>query len=156
MLTFVRPIELASAEWIDFDFQDKRWIIPANKMKMGFDHIVPLSAQMIELLKEQKEFSSKRQYVFPQKRNPRQHMSRDTLSSAIRSLGFQGRHTAHGFRALARTTIREKLSWDSEIIERQLAHAPKSSLGRAYDRTQFLEQRTEMMQEWADYIDSLI
>ena len=82
-------------------------------------------------------------------------MSRDTLSKAVRSLGFQKRHTAHGFRALARTAIREKLDWDSEVIERQLAHAPNNSLGRAYDRTQFLDQRTIMMQEWADYIDSL-
>jgi integrase len=155
MLTFVRPIELAAAEWGEFDLQAKRWVIPAKRMKMRFDHVVPLSKQALKILQEMKEISGKHQYVFIQQRTPKKHMSRDTLSNAIRSLGFQGRHTAHGFRAMARTTIREKLNWDSEVIERQLAHAPNTSLGRAYDRTQFIDQRTRMMQEWADYIDKL-
>lgn len=153
MLTFVRPIELAAAEWGEFDFQDKRWIIPAAKMKMGFDHIVPLASQTLELLHQLRQMNGNRQYVFAKQTNPKEHMSRDTLSKAVRSLGFQDRHTAHGFRALARTAIREKLNYDSEIIERQLAHAPNTSLGRAYDRTHFIDQRTAMMQEWADYLD---
>lgn len=155
MLTFVRPIELASAEWSEFDFQDKRWIIPAAKMKMGFDHIVPLATQTLDILHELKKINGKRQYVFAKQTNPKDHMSRDTLSKAVRSLGFQDRHTAHGFRALARTAIREKLNFDSEIIERQLAHAPSGSLGRAYDRTQFIDQRTAMMQAWGDYLDNI-
>lgn len=154
MLTFVRPIELASAEWKDFDFEGKRWIIPADKMKMGNDHIVPLASQTLAILNEMRVLNGSRQHVFVKQTDPRQHMSRDTLSAAIRSMGFQGRHSAHGFRALARTAIREKLKWDSEIIERQLAHAPSGSLGRAYDRTQFLDDRIIMMQEWADYVDA--
>lgn len=154
-LTFVRPIELAAAEWSEFDFNDKRWLIPAKKMKMGFDHVVPLASQTLEILYEIKRINGNRQYVFTKQTNPREHMARDTLSKAVRSLGFQSRHSAHGFRAMARTAIREKLNYDSEIIERQLAHAPNTSLGRAYDRTQFLDQRMKMMQEWADYIDSL-
>ncbi len=154
MLTFVRPIELVSAEWSEFDFQDKRWIIPAAKMKMGYDHIVPLASQTLDILHQMKLTNGKRQYVFAKQTSPKEHMSRDTLSKAIRSLGFQDRHTAHGFRALARTAIREKLNYDSEHIERQLAHAPNTSLGRAYDRTHFIEQRTVMMQDWADYVDS--
>ena len=153
MLTFVRPIELASAEWKDFDFEGKRWIIPADKMKMGNDHIVPLAGQTLAILHEMRVLNGSRQHVFVKQTDPRTHMSRDTLSAAIRSMGFQGRHSAHGFRALARTAIREKLKWDSEIIERQLAHAPSGSLGRAYDRTQFLDDRLIMMQEWADYLD---
>jgi integrase len=153
MLTFVRPIELASAEWNEFNFVDNRWIIPAEKMKMKLDHIVPLSNQTLIILDTMRPVTGDYQYVFIKQRKPKEHMSRDTLSKAVRSLGFQGRHTAHGFRALARTTIREKLNWDSEIIERQLAHTPNTSLGRTYDRTQFLEQRTQMMQEWADYLD---
>ncbi len=153
MLTFVRPIELAAAEWDEFDFNDNRWIIPAKRMKMRSDHVVSLSKQTLEILEEMKPISGKYQYVFIQQRSNKKHMSRDTLSNAIRALGFQGRHTAHGFRAMARTTIREKLNWDSEVIERQLAHAPNTSLGRAYDRTQFIEQRVNMMQDWADYLD---
>ncbi|NCC51122.1 MAG: DUF4102 domain-containing protein [Spartobacteria bacterium] len=155
MLTFVRPIELAAAEWSEFDFADKRWIIPAAKMKMGFDHIVPLASQTLDILHELRKTNGNRQYVFVKQTNPRDHMSRDTLSKAVRSLGFQGQHTAHGFRALARTAIREKLNYDSEIIERQLAHAPNTSLGRAYDRTQFIDQRTVMMQDWANYLDAI-
>ena len=155
MLTFVRPIELAAAELKEFDFDNYRWVIPAAKMKMGFDHIVPLSTQTLEIMQDLKAINGQRQHVFIKQRNPKEHMSRDTLSKAVRSLGFQERHTAHGFRALARTAIREKLDWDSEIIERQLAHAPNTSLGRAYDRTQFLDQRMKMMQEWADYIENL-
>ncbi len=155
MLTFVRPIELAAAEWSEFDFADKRWIIPAAKMKMGFDHIVPLAPQTLGILHELRKTNGNRQYVFVKQTNPRDHMSRDTLSKAVRALGFQGQHTAHGFRALARTAIREKLNYDSEIIERQLAHAPNTSLGRAYDRTQFIDQRTVMMQDWANYLDAI-
>lgn len=82
-------------------------------------------------------------------------MSRDSLSNAVRRLGFQGQHCAHGFRALGRTAIRERLNWDSEIIERQLAHKTKNSLGEAYDRAQFLDQRKVMMQDWADWIDKV-
>jgi integrase len=155
MLTFVRPIELASAEWDHIDFESKRWLIPAERMKMGFDHVVPLSSQVLKILQKMRVENGKRQYVFTKVTNPRDHMHRDTLSKAVRSLGFTGRHTAHGFRAMARTAIREKLEFDSEIIERQLAHSPSGSLGRAYDRTQFIEQRTKMMQGWADYLDEI-
>lgn len=155
MLTFVRPIELASAEWAHFDLREKIWLIPAEKMKMDFDHIVPLSDQTLKILQSLQLMNVSKQYVFQNERDPLRHMTRDTLSKAVRSLGFQGRHSAHGFRAMARTAIREKLNWDSEVIERQLAHAPSGSLGRAYDRTQFLDQRTQMMQDWADYLDEI-
>lgn len=155
MLTFVRPIELATCEWRDIDMQSKVWLVPASKMKMGFDHLVPLSRQVCDILEELKAMNGHRQYVFIKQRCAHEHMSRDTLSKAIRLLGFQGRHTAHGFRAMARTAIREKLDWDSEVIERQLAHAPSNSLGRTYDRAQFIDKRTVMMQGWADYLDKI-
>lgn len=155
MLTLVRPIELASAEWKDIDFESKRWLIPAEKMKMGYDHLVPLSRQVLEILQKMRIENGKRQYVFINSKDPREHMHRDTLSKAVRSLGFTGRHTAHGFRAMARTAIREKLNIDSEIIERQLAHKPSGSLGSAYDRTKFIDQRIPMMQDWADYLDAI-
>ncbi len=155
MLTFVRPIEMASAEWQHIDIESKRWIIPAEKMKMGFDHIVPLSRQVLEILQKMRLENGNRQYVFTKTTNPRDHIHRDTLSKAVRNLGFTGRHTAHGFRAMARTAIREKLNYDSEVIERQLAHSPSGSLGRAYDRTQFLDKRAVMMQDWGDYLDEI-
>jgi integrase len=153
MLTFVRPAELAAARWDEVDWDARRWVIPAAKMKMGADHIVPLARQTLDILRDMQRLGpAGSPFVFPKSTDPRAPMARDTLSKAVRALGFQGRHSAHGFRALARTAIREKLGWDSEVIERQLAHAPRGSLGRAYDRTQFLEQRTTMMQDWADYL----
>jgi len=155
MLTLVRPIELVSAEWDDIDIESKRWLIPAEKMKMGYDHVVPLSRQVIDILQKMRIENGKRQYVFVKVTNPREHMHRDTLSKAVRSLGFTGRHTAHGFRAMARTAIREKLNYDSEVIERQLAHKPNGSLGSAYDRTKFIDKRIPMMQDWANYLDNM-
>jgi len=155
MLTLVRPIELVSAEWDHIDFESKLWLIPAEKMKMDYDHVVPLSNQVLAILQKMRIENGKRQYVFVKVTNPREHMHRDTLSKAVRSLGFKGRHTAHGFRAMARTAIREKLNVDSEIIERQLAHKPNGSLGSAYDRTKFIDQRIPMMQSWADYLDEI-
>jgi integrase len=152
MLTFVRPAELAAAEWDEFDLDDRRWIIPSHKMKMGYDHIVPLATQTMDILERLKELNGNRQHLFINQRDPKRPMRRDTLSKGVRLLGFQGRHTAHGCRATARTAIRERLGWDSEIIERQLAHAPKGSLGRAYDRAQFVDQRTKMMQDWGNYL----
>lgn len=155
MLTFVRPIELASARWEEIDFEANLWRIPSYKMKMKLDHVVPLASQTLKLLYMMKDITGDGDYVFIKKSKKHEHMNRDTLSKAIRLLGFQDRHTAHGFRAMARTTIRENLHWDSEIIERQLAHSPNTSLGRAYDRTQFLDQRIKMMQDWGDYLDNI-
>jgi len=155
MLTFVRPIELASAEWDEFYLEEKRWLIPASKTKMNKDHIVPLATQSIAILKRLKELNGKRNYVFVNQNDPNKHMSRDALSKAVRNLGFQGRHTAHGFRALALTALQEKLNYPFTIADIQLGHGKKNPLGSAYDRAQFLEQRTVMMQDWADYIDSV-
>lgn len=126
-------------------------------MKMRKDHIVPLSKQALAILREQKEETGhiKTNYVFPSQINPRNCMSDGTVNRAIERLGFGKKMVAHGGRALARTTIREKMGYDSEIIEKQLAHKTKNPLGEAYDRTQFLDQRKTMMQEWADYLDAL-
>jgi len=157
MLFFVRPNELRQAQWSEIDLGAREWTIPACKMKMGKDHIVPLSRQAIEILEEQREEVGhlSTDWVFPSQFKPRNPMSNGTVNVAIKKLGYHGRMTAHGFRALARTTIREKLRYDSEVIERQLAHAPSGSLGAAYDRTQFIEERHEMMQDWANYVDAV-
>ena len=157
LLTFVRPGELRKATWDEIDFQAKRWLIPAERMKMRRDHIVPLSRQAIEILKEQKEETNhlSTNLVFPSQIRPKDPMSDGTVRIALQKLGFKDRMTAHGFRALARTAIREKLDYEPDVIECQLAHKAAGPLGEAYNRAQFLQQRTVMMQEWSDYLDTV-
>jgi integrase len=155
MLTFVRTRELTEAPWNEFNFEKAEWVIPAERMKMRKAHVVPLSRQALEILNELKTISGKRTYVFPHISNPRKTMSNNTILTALKFMGYKGRMTGHGFRALAMTTIKEKLDYRHEIIDRQLAHLPKSSVDRAYDRAQFLPERREMMQKWADYLDGL-
>lgn len=156
LLTFVRPNELRQAEWGEFNFTKKQWHIPASKMKARKDHIVLLSNQAIALLKEQKEETGhiNSPYVFPSQIKPQKPMSDATVLVALKRLGFSGRMTAHGFRALARTAIREDLEYDPDVIEAALAHKPLGALGAAYDRSIFIRKREEMMQDWANYIDS--
>ncbi len=155
LLTFQRPGEIRQAQWSEIDFDEKVWCIMANKMKMRRDHIVPLSKQVIKILMEQKEETGhlNTDWVFPSQVRPKQAMSDGTVNAALKRLGFAGEAVAHGFRALARTTIREELGYDSEIIEKQLAHKTRDPLGEAYDRTKFLQERKKMMQEWANYLD---
>lgn len=157
LLTFQRPGEIRKAQWPEIDFEAKEWHIAAHKMKMRRDHIVPLSRQALAILKEQKEETGQlsTDFVFPSQIRPKKPMSDGTVNKAIERLGFGETMVAHGFRALARTTIREKLGYESEIIEKQLAHKTKNPLGEAYDRTQFLDKRKKMMQEWADYLDAV-
>lgn len=155
MLTFVRTSELIEAKWSEIDFDKQEWVIPAERMKMGKAHVVPLSRQVISLLKEQHEKSQKSEYVFPSIPRPKQPMSNGTILGALKRLGYKGRMTGHGFRSLALTTLKEKLNYPHEIADRQLAHVPSNRVDAAYDRAQFLEQRKVMMQDWADYIEKL-
>lgn len=157
LLTFQRPGEIRQAQWSEIDLDAKEWRIDAEKMKMRRAHIVPLSDQAIEILKLQKQeielFNT--DWVFPSQAKLKNPMSDGTVNKAIQRLGFGEKTKAHGFRALARTVIRERLKYDSEVIEKQLAHKTSNPLGEAYDRTQFLDERKIMMQEWADYIDTM-
>lgn len=157
MLTFVRTSELINATWDEFDFTKKTWNIPAERMKMRRPHLVPLSAQVIELLKQQKEETNavNTPYVFPNQTEPRRPMSNATILGGIKRLGYKGKMTGHGFRALAMSTIKEKLGYRHEVIDLQLAHAKKNKIDAAYDRAKFIEDRTKMMQEWANYIENL-
>jgi len=156
-LVFVRPKELRHAEWQEIDTDKKEWRIPAAKMKMGVDHIVPLSTQALEVLEEQQCITGQwNGYVFPSARSPRRPMSDNAILSAFRNMGIsKDEMTGHGFRAMARTILDEVLGERVELIEHQLAHAVKDSLGRAYNRTTHLPQRKKMMQRWADYLDDL-
>lgn len=155
MLTFVRTSELIQAKWSEFDLDEGLWIIPAERMKSRKDHIVPLSRQAIEILKEQQEMTGKWDWVFPNQVRPAKSMSNNTILKALERMGYKGAMTGHGFRALARTAIRENLRYDSEVIEKQLAHKTSNPLGEAYDRTKFLDERKPMMQDWADYLDAI-
>lgn len=155
MLTFTRTSELINATWDEFDLEGAVWEIPAERMKMRKAHIVPLSKQAIEVLKAQKEIAGKWKWVFPNQVRPINSMSNNTVLFAIGRLGYKGRMTGHGFRALAMTAIKENLGYRHEVVDRQLAHAHRNNVDAAYDRAQFLSERKKMMQEWADYIDML-
>ena len=155
MLTFVRTSELINAEWSEFDFNKKLWRIPAHRMKMKREHEVPLSRQAIDVLMAQKEITGHWKHVFPSPVRPRQPISNNTILTALKAMGYRGRMTGHGFRSLAMSTIKEKLNYRHEVVDRQLAHVQKSQIDQAYDRAGYLEERTKMMQDWSDYIDSV-
>ncbi|MCX7192424.1 MAG: tyrosine-type recombinase/integrase [Proteobacteria bacterium] len=155
MLTFVRTAELRKAEWKEFDFEKAIWLIPAHKMKMRRPHIVPLSKQSIKLLLELKEWTGSRSVLFPNYRNPSTCMTATTINRAIERMGYSGRFSAHGFRSTASTILRETKKIPVVYIERQLAHAHKNQTEAAYDHAQYLDDRIEMMQIWADFIDTL-
>lgn len=162
-LVFLRPGELRQAEWAEIDLEAGMWSIPAARMKRtkqqklsGAPHLVPLSTQAIAVLKELQPLTGRSRYVLPSPRSAGRPLSENGVLSALRRMGFEkDEMSGHGFRAMARTVMAERLGINDNIIEAQLAHAVKDSLGRAYNRTEFIEQRRAMMQTWADYLDSL-
>jgi integrase len=149
-LTFTRPGELRGALWSEVDIEAQEWRIPAARMKMGRDHIVPLSRQAIEVINALERTSV---YLLPMQTDDDRPMAANTVADAVRRMGFE--HTAHGFRATARTILVEVLEQRVDLIEHQLAHAVKDANGRAYNRTAHLPARRLMMQKWADYLDRL-
>ena len=155
-LVFVRPGELRTAEWKEIDLQAAEWRIPASKMKMRVDHLVPLSTQAVEILRSVQPLTGHGRYVFPGLRTGERPMSENTINAALRGMGYSAEvHSAHGFRAMARTIMDEVLGERVDLIEHQLAHAVKDVNGRAYNRTAHLPARRMMMQTWADYLDKL-
>jgi integrase len=155
-LVFVRPGELRAAEWTEMDLDVAEWRIPAAKMKMKVEHLVPLSRQAVEILRTLQPFSGHGRYVFPSIRTGERCMSENTINAALRGMGYaKDAMTAHGFRAMARTIMDEVLGERADLIEHQLAHTVKDPNGRAYNRTAHLPARREMMQRWADYLDKL-
>lgn len=162
-LVFVRPGELRKAEWSEFDLDAAEWKIPAERMKRnkagkanGVPHLVPLSTQAVEILRELQPLTGHGRYVFPSLRTGERPMSDNAVLSALRRMGFpKDEMSGHGFRAMARTMLAERLHVPEAVIEAQLAHAVKDSLGRAYNRTEFLAQRAQMLQLWADHLDKL-
>ena len=153
-LVFVRPIELRLAEWKEFDLDAARWSIPDKRMKEGRAHVVPLPRQAVEILCELQSISGGGKYLFPSLRSPKRPISDNTLNAALRRLGYSKEEmTAHGFRKSASTLLHE-LGYSPDEIETQLAHKRPGVAG-IYNKSHLLKQRTEMMQAWADYLDTL-
>ena len=155
-LVFTRPGELRAAEWSEFDFDKAEWSIPAERMKLRIPHLVPLSDQVIAILRDLQPLTGRGRFVFPGARSAKKPLSDMAANAALRRLGYdKDTMTAHGFRAMARTILDEHLGFRPDYIEHQLAHAVRDPNGRAYNRTAHLPERREMMQAWADYLDSL-
>lgn len=150
-LTFVRTSELAAAPWSEFDLEGARWNIPAERMKAGKPHIVPLSRQAVEMLRTLRGMSAG-ELVFPGENDPKQPMSNNTILMALKRMGYQGSMTGHGFRGLASTLLHEQ-GYNHDHIEIQLAHTPRNAVSAAYNHALYLEPRAAMMQEWADFLD---
>lgn len=154
-LLFVRPGELRQAEWSEFNLDEAEWKIPAEKMKMKSVHIVPLSNQALEILKELEQHTGHVKYLFPGLRSINRPMSDNTVNAALRRLGYdKNEMSGHGFRSMASTILHEQ-GWPHDAIERQLAHADRNKVSAAYNYADYLPKRKEMMQRWADYLDEL-
>ncbi|WP_297504212.1 tyrosine-type recombinase/integrase [Ferrovum sp.] len=151
--TFVRTSELIGAEWVEFDLDHALWIIPAERMKMKTEHIVPLARQAITLLTELKQISRGSRFVFPG-RNRDKPISNNTMLFALYRMGYKGKMTGHGFRAVASTLLNET-GFTPDAIERQLAHCERNEVRGAYNRAEYLPERKKMMQFWADHLDKL-
>jgi integrase len=163
LLIFVRTSELIETPWSEIDLDKGEWIIPWQRMKRGkltvnpdmTNHHVCLSRQALALLRELHGITGGRKYLFPNQRDPKKPMSNNTLLVTLERMGYKGRMTGHGFRALAMSTIKERLGYRHEVVDRQLAHAPKDKVASAYDRAKFIDERKVMMQEWADYLEAV-
>ncbi|HWF66295.1 MAG TPA: integrase arm-type DNA-binding domain-containing protein [Acidobacteriaceae bacterium] len=153
-LTFVRTGELIGATWPEFNLDEKVWVIPAERMKMRAEHIVPLSTRTIALLAELKPLSGHSQFILPG-RNAAKTLSNGAMLMALKRLGYKGRMTGHGFRAVASTVLNEH-GFRPDVIERQLAHCERNAVRGAYNRAEYLSERKRMMQWWADYVDSVV
>jgi len=167
-LVFVRPGELRAARWHEFEFDlvdpkhgeravhpEPQWRIPAERMKMREQHVVPLSVQAVSVLRELHAHTGPDGYLFPGVRHRARPMSENTINAALRGLGYsKDEMTGHGFRHMASTLLHER-GYRSELIERQLAHGDRNSVRARYNFAEYLPERRKMMQDWADYLDGL-
>lgn len=150
--TLTRPGEAAGTRWDEIDFENKLWIIPAERMKKRREHVIPLSQQAIELLEAIKPISGHRDFVFPSDRNPRTHINNETANMALKRMGFEGRLVSHGLRSLGSTTLNEH-EFNPDIIEAALAHVDKNQVRSAYNRAEYIKKRRELMDWWSDHIN---
>ena len=156
LYTASRPGVVAGMRWDELDLNAKEWHIPAARMKTGNDHITPIPNQLIPFLEQLKPIAGESPFVFTGYRDPmKKHIHRDSLSKVLRENGLRDVTVTHGFRATFRTIVRERLRAETDVLEAQLAHAKKDDIQAAYDRAQFLEERHELIQKWADYIHTV-
>ena len=162
-LVFVRPGELRRAQWPEIDLHEAEWRIPAHRMKMREPHIVPLSRQSVDILRELEPLTNRvlslkpdaPSFVFPSARSAARPMSENAVLAALRRMGYtKDEMTGHGFRSMASTLLHER-GWNHQVIERQLAHAERNAVSAAYNFAEHLPERRKMMQAWADYLDAL-
>jgi integrase len=152
--TMTRSNEAAKAEWSEIDLENKVWVIPAARMKMKREHTIPLTKQTIKILAVLQNFKSPHcPYLFPSSRAPRKHINTETVNKALRRIGYQNRLVAHGFRALASTTLNEQ-EFNPDVIEAALAHVDKNSVRKAYNRAEYLKHRIELMTWWYEHIEN--
>ena len=154
-LTALRSGELRKATWSEIDFEEKVWRVPGGRMKNGLDHIVPLSRQAIKVLKEIEGLTGKGKNLFPGRNNPAGFISENTLNKCIRILGYRGRHTAHGARAVFSTICNDSGKWNRDAVERQLAHVQGNKIRSAYNRAEYIGERKKLLQWYADRLDHL-
>ncbi len=154
VLTFVRTTELRGATWSEIDLSKAEWRIPAERMKMRRAHIVPLSKQAIVILENLQKLTGHWQYVFPNQSKPIKCMSENTILFALYRMGYHKRTTGHGFRHTASTILNEN-NFRSDIIERQLAHVERNKVRGVYNHAEYLPERRQMMQWWADWLDQM-
>ena len=156
MHTFLRPGELRYGRWTEIDWQAKLWNVPAERMKRRKPHIVPLSTVAMALLQELHIFSGGNEYLFPN-HHRRKHpvMSENTINKILKNMGYGGKQVGHGFRAIASTALNESALFRSDVIEVQLSHIENDNSRRPYNRAEYLEERTEMMQWWGDYLENI-
>ncbi|MBY5943049.1 integrase arm-type DNA-binding domain-containing protein [Halomonas sp. DP5N14-9] len=152
-LVFTRPGELRQASWVDIDLEAATWTFEASKT--GQPLIVPLPTQAVDILSDLYGLTGRSEFVFPGARSNKRPMSNVAMKAALDRMGFKNQMTVHGFRAMARTILAERLGYPENYIEQQLAHTVRDPNGRAYNRTQYLDQRREMLQSWANYLDQL-
>ncbi len=152
MLTATRPGEVRGARWAEFDLDAALWVIPPERMKMRTEHRVPLSRQALQVLHTMQPLSGDRDLVFPSPVYASRSLSENTFNSAMARMGYKYAATAHGFRALF-STVANEAGWNSDVIERQLAHKERNKIRAAYHRSTYTADRAKLMQWWADYLD---
>jgi integrase len=153
-LTFVRTNELIGALWDEFDLNNGLWIVPAIRMKMRNEHVVPLTHQVLNILAELKAIAGESRYLLPG-RNHNKPISNNTLLFALYRLGYKGKMTGHGFRAVASTALNESGLFSPDAIERQLAHGERNEVRGAYNRAEYLPERKRIMAWWSDHLEAL-
>lgn len=151
LLTLVRPSEASGARWNEIDFENRLWIIPADRMKAKREHIVPLSSQALDILEVMKPISAHREHIFPSRNDPKQPMNSQTANAALKRIGYGGKLVAHGLRSIASTAMNEE-AFNADVIEAALAHSDKNEVRRAYNRSIYLDKRKELMNWWGNKV----